>query len=320
MAKNDVVRLGLIQHACSANPKQNLDRAVELIREAARRGAQIVVTQELFSLPYFPATEDVRHFELAEPIPGPTYRRLSDLAAELGVFMVASLFEKRAVGIYHNTAVMIDGTADRAEASSGGASGGASGGGRYRKMHIPDDPGFYEKFYFTPGDAPAPGGLEDCWAIQQTPYATTGVLICWDQWFPEAARLMALRGAQILLYPTAIAWSRDTTPVEQRRQFEAWQTVQRGHAIANGVFVAAINRVGVEQDLRFWGRSFVADPSGQIIAEADASKEQVLVADCDLACIAKWRHDWPFLRDRRVDAYGGLLERYLGNGPLESRL
>ena len=315
------VRLALIQHRCGPDPSANLDKAIELIRHAADRGAQIIATQELFTSVYFPQAEDAARFSLAETIPGPTTRRLCDLAAELDVEITASLFEKRTQGIYHNTSVMI---------------GPAQGGritGMYRKMHIPDDPRFYEKFYFTPGDAPpdaapAPGsdltaasrvGSADTpprhtgWQAHDTRHAKVGMLVCWDQWFPEAARLTALRGAQVLFYPTAIGWGPDETPTERDRQKDAWQTVQRSHAIANGVFVAAINRVGVEGDLKFWGSSFVVDPGGTVIAQADGEGEQVVIADCDLSLIDEHRQAWPFLRDRRVDAYAGLTQRYLGD-------
>ncbi len=285
-----MVRLGLIQHVCTDDRQANVAKAEAMIRDAARQGAQIVATQELFAGPYFPQTEDPAHFDQAEPIPGPTSQRLCDLARELGITLTASLFEKRAEGLYHNTSIMID--------------AGAGIVGTYRKMHIPDDPGFYEKFYFTPGDATP-------WRVQRTRHAATGMLICWDQWFPEAARLTALAGAQILFYPTAIAWSADEPREEQLRQREAWVTMQRSHAIANGVFVAATNRVGVEGALTFWGGSFVADPGGRIIAQADESSEQVLLADCDLSRVDAVRRMWPFLRDRRVDAYQPMTERYL---------
>jgi N-carbamoylputrescine amidase len=286
-----VVRLGLIQHACGPDPHANLDHATDLIRQAAAQGAQIVATQELFTSTYFPQTEDPDRFALAETIPGPTTDHLCRLASHLHIEIAASLFEQRAQGIYHNTSVMIS---------------PLHGGkiiGRYRKMHIPDDPRFYEKFYFTPGDLG--------WQTQHTRHATTGLLICWDQWFPEAARLTALRGAQILFYPTAIGYYHGEPPDEPARQRDAWQTIQRAHAIANGVFVAAINRVGTEHDLTFWGSSFVADPTGRVIAQAPDSAEHVLLADCDLALIDLARQGWPFFRDRRIDAYSDLTQRYL---------
>lgn len=303
-----VVRLGLVQHPCGPDPEQNLAKAVTMIRQAAQRGAQMVATQELFTHLYFPQVEDVDRFQLAQSIPGPTSEQLCDLASELGIEITASLFEKRAHGLYHNTSIMV----------SPGNGGRIIG--TYRKMHIPDDPGFYEKFYFTPGDATTStnengrvtiGDQNPGWQVQQTRMAKTGMLVCWDQWFPEAARLTAMQGAQILFYPTAIGWS-DSEPVEERdRQKNAWQTIQRAHAIANGVFVVAINRVGIEDDLKFWGSSFVADPGGTIIAQASGEEEQVLIVDCDLSLIDEYRQAWPFFRDRRIDAYGGLTKRYL---------
>ncbi len=288
---NHTVRIGLIQHACppGADRPANLDKAVQLIRNAAAQGAQIIATQELFASNYFPQTEDEANFALAEPIPGPTSNRLGMLAKELGVEIIASLFEKRTPGVFHNACILIN-TDGRIA-------------GKYRKMHVPDDPGFYEKFYFAPGDLG--------WPVTQTRYAKTGMLVCWDQWFPEAARLVALRGAQILFYPTAIGWVPEESARQHAQQKEAWVTVQRAHAITNGVFVAAINRVGVENDLTFWGSSFVVDPAGTIIAQAGEKDEQVLIADCDLSRIDDCRQGWPFLRDRRIDAYGDLTERFL---------
>jgi len=295
-----VVRIALIQHGCDPDPQKNLDKAARLIREAAEQGAHIVATQELFTNLYFPQTENADCFRLAQPIPGPTSQMLCGLAGELGIEIIASLFEERTSGLYHNTAITIS------------PRNGGEIQGRYRKMHIPDDPNFYEKFYFTPGDAPAHGtGDGSAWQAQATRFAKTGVLICWDQWFPEAARLTTLSGAQILFYPTAIGWARSEPPAERDRQLDAWQTVQRSHAITNGVFVAAINRVGVEGDLTFWGSSFVADPGGTVIAQADGQSEQVMIADCDLSLIGEHRRAWPFLRDRRIDAYDGLTRRYL---------
>ena len=264
-----------------------------MIREVADRGAQIIATQELFCLPYFPQTQDDRCFDLAEPIPGPTSQRLGDLAEQLKIHLIASLFERRAAGMFHNTAVMFDPCGQIV--------------GKYRKMHIPDDPRFYEKFYFTPGDLG--------WQVQQTPDASVGMLICWDQWFPEAARLSALGGAQIIICPTAIAWCPDEPAPEQQRQRDAWLTVQRAHAISNGVFFAAINRTGVERELTFWGGSFVADPGGRVIAEAGDDQPQIVVADCDLSQISRSRQAWPFLRDRRVDAYGDLGQRFIDPQP-----
>jgi N-carbamoylputrescine amidase len=289
-----VIRLGLIQHASpiDADKATVLATTVKLIREAAARGAQVVATQELFISHYFPQVEDDRLFALAEPIPGPTSQTLCDLARELKIELTASLFERRAVGVYHNTSIMIDPSGQIV--------------GRYRKMHIPDDPRFFEKYYFTPGDAEPLG-----WQVQRLCNVTTGMLVCWDQWFPEAARLTALKGAQILFYPTAIGWYHGETPEDARQQKDAWITIQRSHAIANGVFVAAINRVGVEKDLKFWGSSFVCDPGGTIIAQASAEGEEVLIAECDLGRIEAIRHGWPFLRDRRVDAYGNLTRRLM---------
>ncbi len=290
MSRPDSFRIGLVQHACGDSTQANTDRCIELIRQAAEAGARLVVTPELFTTRYFPQAEDPAAFDLAEPVPGPTTQRLGELAAQLGIYISASLFEKRAAGLYHNSSVMIgpDGAIVQ----------------RYRKMHIPDDPGFFEKFYFTPGDQ------EPGWAVAPAGQVRAGMLICWDQWFPEAARLSALRGAEVLLYPTAIAWSDDEPEEEQQRQREAWITVQRSHAIANGVFICAVNRVGREGALRFWGSSFVADPGGTILAQGDTDSEQALVVDCDLARIEQVRRMWPFLRDRRVDAYADLGRRY----------
>ena len=284
------LRLGLVQQACGDSPSVNRARCIELIREAAAKGAGLVVTPELFTTRYFPQREDPAAFDLAEPIPGPTTQQLGEVAAGLGIHIAASLFERRAAGLYHNSSVMI------------GPDGGIAA--RYRKMHIPDDPGFYEKFYFTPGDA------QPAWAVTPAAGANAGMLICWDQWFPEAARLAALSGAQVLLYPTAIGWSDGEPAEEQQRQREAWITMQRSHAIANGVFVCAVNRVGREGEINFWGTSFVADPGGTILAEAPTDREQAMVVDCDLGRIEHIRRMWPFLRDRRVDAYGSLTRRY----------
>ena len=298
MSDKRSIKLGLIQHACpvGATREENLGKAVSKIREAAGQGAHLIATQELFTGSYFPQAEDDARFDLAEPIPGPTSETLCKLADNLDVEITASLFEKRAPGVYHNTSIMID-TSGRIV-------------GRYRKMHIPDDPRFYEKYYFTPGDARSrdDGGL-DGFGVQRMGHATTGMLVCWDQWFPEAARLTTLRGAEVLFYPTAIGWYHGETDEDKRSQREAWQIMQRSHAIANGVFVAAINRVGVEDDLTFWGGSFVADPCGRVIAEASGDQEEVLIAECDLSLIEQMRRGWPFLRDRRVDAYGGLMNR-----------
>ncbi|MAE63730.1 MAG: acyltransferase [Phycisphaeraceae bacterium] len=287
------VRIGLIQHACGPDPSENRQRTESMIRKAVEGGAHIVATQELFHLPYFPQSQDPGNFRYAEPVPGATTDHIVDLAAELDVVIVASVFERRAEGIYHNTTFVADGT----------RTDGGRITARYRKMHIPDDPRFYEKYYFTPGDLG--------WQVCATPRATLGLLICWDQWFPEAARCTALRGAQILIIPTAIAWSQDESAEAHRRQYEAWLTVQRGHAIVNGVFVAAINRTGIEDALRFWGRSFVAGPDGAVVAQADGDADEVLLADCPLSEIRSWRNVWPFLRDRRIDAYDDLTQRLI---------
>ncbi len=286
-----ILTLGLIQHACppDAPPGETVDKACEMIRDAAGRGATLLATQELFTGYYFPQVEDESRFELAEPIPGPTTQRLGDLAKELKVTISASLFEKRAAGVYHNTSVMID---PRGSIT-----------GKYRKMHIPDDPRFYEKYYFTPGDLGFSSHDID------NSDAKAGMLVCWDQWFPEAARLTAMHGAQVLLYPTAIGWFHGETPGDRQQQRDAWQTIQKSHAIANGVFVAAINRVGTEGDLTFWGGSFVVDPGGVVIAEAPLNDEAVLVVECDLSRIEQLRRGWPFFRDRRIDAYGGMVRR-----------
>ncbi len=291
---HQILRLGLCQHACVADPLENLRRATDLIRQAAQAGCHLAVTQELFTTLYFPQVESADHFALAEPIPGPTTDHLCALAGELGIEIAASLFEKRAPGVYHNTSVMIDHRGKLA--------------GRYRKMHIPDDPGFFEKYYFTPGDGPpaAPG-----WRTYQTRKATVGTLICWDQWYPEAARLTALQGAQVLLYPTAIGFIPEDPPGIREAQRDAWITMQRSHAIANGLFVAAVNRIGVEGDLQFYGSSFVADPAGVIIAQAGREEEALLVVDCDLSRIEPQRQAWPFLRDRRIDAYADLTRRFI---------
>jgi len=286
----EIVSIALVQTSCTADPRDNLEKACLKIREAAASGARIVCLQELFTTLYFCQTEDYGPFDHAEPVPGPSTDRLQDLARELEVVIVASLFEKRARGLYHNTAAVID----------------ADGRylGKYRKMHIPDDPGFYEKFYFTPGDLG--------YRVFDTRYARIGVLICWDQWYPEAARLTALRGAEILFYPTAIGWASSEESQDVRRaQHQAWKTMQLSHAVANGVFVAAANRVGVEGELEFWGQSFVSDPFGQVIAEAAHQHETILMASCDRSLIGFYRAHWPFLRDRRIETYGELQRRYI---------
>lgn len=288
--KPETVTIALSQIACQEDPAANLAAISERIREAAAAGAQIICTQELVTSLYFCQTEAYEPFELAEPIPGPTVEAMQVLARELAVVIVVSLFEKRARGLYHNTAAVID----------------ADGSylGMYRKMHIPDDPGFYEKFYFTPGDLG--------YKVFKTRYATIGVLICWDQWYPEAARLTALMGAEIIFYPTAIGWAADEHSGEVRSsQLAAWRTIQTSHAIANGVWVAAANRVGREGDLEFWGNSFVCDPFGSVAAEAAHQDETMLLCRCDLAKIGFYRSHWPFLRDRRIETYGDLQRRYL---------
>ncbi len=288
------VKIGVVQHACTADLAANLAAAERGLREAAGRGANIVCLQELFRSMYFCQIEDHKYFELAEPIPGPTTERMQELARELGVVVIASLFERRAPGLYHNTAAIID--ADGAFL------------GKYRKMHIPDDPLFYEKFYFTPGDL----GFR-AW---DTKFGRIGVLICWDQWYPEAARLTALQGAQILFYPTAIGWHPKEKAVHGVRQHSSWETIQRGHAVANGCYVVAPNRIGHEapdggDGIEFWGQSFVADPAGQIVAKASVDREEVLIVEADLDAVDTQRTHWPFLRDRRIDAYGDITRRFI---------
>jgi N-carbamoylputrescine amidase len=283
------VTLGLIQMSAGDNPIANLSRATERIKAAAKKGARIVCLQELFRSRYFCQSEDQRNFKLAESIPGPTTDHLSALAKERKIVIVASLFERRSAGIYHNTAVVIDADGSLA--------------GTYRKMHIPDDPLYYEKFYFTPGDLGFPSF--------QTRYAKVAALVCWDQWFPEGARLAALSGAEIILYPTAIGWIPREPRAVALNQRNAWELIQRSHAVANGVYVASVNRVGREGKIKFWGCSFVAGPFGEIVAQAAGDREEVLIAKCDLAKIAATRQSWPFLRDRRIDAYGSLQSRFL---------
>ncbi len=280
--------LALVQMSCEQKPDANLKKAIARIGDAAKQGAQIVCLQELFRSQYFCQTEDIQLFKLAENIPGPSTEALGKVARQKKVVIIASLFEKRAAGVYHNTAVIID------------ASGKIAG--KYRKMHIPDDPLYYEKFYFTPGDL----GFQ----THNTAYGKVGALVCWDQWFPEAARLTALSGAQFIFYPTAIGWLPDEKPEVNEAQHSAWETIQRAHAIANGVYVVVVNRVGHEGKLTFWGQSFVADPFGRVIAKASAAKEELLIVECDLSKIDETRQNWPFLRDRRIDAYGGLQLRY----------
>ena len=289
MPGKNIVTVGLIQMSCGPEPAANLKKAIGRISEAAKKGARIVCLPELFRSQYFCQNEDIKNFKLAETIPGPSIEALSKLARQKKIVIVASIFEKRTAGIYHNTAVVIDANGKIA--------------GKYRKMHIPDDPLYYEKFYFTPGDL----GFR----THETKYGKIGALVCWDQWFPEAARLTALSGAQFLFYPTAIGWLPNEKPEMRRAQHSAWETIQRAHAIANGVYVAVVNRVGHEGQLNFWGQSFVADPFGRIIAKASSDQEEVLIVDCDLDQIDETRQNWPFLRDRRIDYYSALAYRFV---------
>jgi len=299
-------RIGLVQMSCGPDPDANLDKAADRVREAAREGANVVCLPELFRAQYFCQREDITLFDLAEPIPGPSTERLSAIAREEKVVVIASLFERRAAGLYHNTAAILqqDGTL----------------AGLYRKMHIPDDPLYYEKFYFTPGDL----GFK----AFDTAVGKIGTLVCWDQWYPEGARITALQGANVIFYPTAIGWH----PAEKEEfgtaQYEAWQTIQRAHAIANGVFVGAVNRVGHEQGdvrgnriegpgLEFWGGSFIADPFGRIIAKASHDKEEILISEVDVRALEDVRRNWPFLRDRRIDAYSPIVNRFLDATTLE---
>jgi N-carbamoylputrescine amidase len=285
------IKVGLVQMSCSADKAGNLRKAMEKVREAAAGGAQMVCLQELFSSLYFCDVENYENFSLAEAIPGPSTETLGQLAAELKLVIVASLFEKRAQGIYHNTTAVLD----------------ADGSylGKYRKMHIPDDPAFYEKFYFTPGDLG--------YKIFKTKYATIGVLICWDQWYPEAARITALMGAEVLFYPTAIGWATNQDLATNTEQFNAWQTMQRSHAVANGVHVVSVNRVGFEQDgqMKFWGGSFVSNPFGTLLRQASHDLEETIVVELDLAATDRYRTHWPFMRDRRIDSYQPITRRYI---------
>jgi N-carbamoylputrescine amidase len=292
---NDAFTIGLIQDHAGGDAHENFVRAERLVREAARRGAQIVCLKELFNAPYFCKSQQAERFDLAEPIPGETTDAMARLARELAVVLIVPMFERQAPGVYRNSAVVID------------ADGTVLG--VYRKMHIPDDPLFYEKYYFTPGDTTG-------FQVWKTRYATIGVLICWDQWYPEAARITSLLGAQVLFYPTAIGWHPSEQAEWGEAQVDAWRTMQRSHAIANGVYVAAPNRIGHEDEpgtdgLTFFGRSFIADPFGRYVAEAGGD-EAILLATCDPALIETTRRNWPFLRDRRIDAYGPILQRYLG--------
>lgn len=284
-------KIGLVQMSCSKDKQENLDKAVRLVREAAAKGAHIVCLQELFTSLYFCDEEDYDNFALAEAIPGPSTDVMSRLAAELGVVIIASLFEKRAQGLYHNTTAVLD--ADGTYL------------GKYRKMHIPDDPNYYEKFYFTPGDTG--------YRTFKTKFGTIGVLICWDQWYPEAARITALMGAEILFYPTAIGWATSQDEATNTEQYNAWQTIQRSHAVANGVHVVAVNRVGFEQEgrMKFWGGSFVSNPFGRIIYQAPHEEEVVEVIEIDTKETDRYRTHWPFLRDRRTDSYQPVTKRYI---------
>ena len=293
------IRGAAIQQTCGDDRETNLQTSERLVRAAVADGAQLVVLQELHTSRYFCQTEDTERFELAEPIPGPGTERLGALARELGIVLVGSLFERRMNGIYHNTAVVLDSDGTLA--------------GTYRKMHIPDDPGFYEKFYFTPGDA---GENSAGFTPVDTSLGRLGVLVCWDQWYPEAARLMALAGAELLIYPTAIGWDVTDDPDEQARQLDAWVTVQRGHAIANNLPVVAPNRIGTEPDpsgrsdgIRFWGNSFICGPQGEFLARADDHNESIVSATLDMERSESIRRIWPYLRDRRIDAYGDLTRR-----------
>jgi len=285
------VRVGLVQMACSPVKEDNVKKAIEKIREAAKKGAQIVCLQELFTSLYFCDVEEYDNFKLAEPIPGPTTDALQPVAKELGVVIIASLFEKRTQGIYHNTTAVIDADGSYLD--------------KYRKMHIPDDPAYFEKFYFTPGDLG--------YKVFKTRYATIGVLICWDQWYPEAARITSLMGAEILFYPTAIGWATSQDESTNKEQYNAWQTIQRGHAIANGIHVVSVNRVGFEQEgrMKFWGGSFVANPFGSLIVQASHDNEEVIVTELELDVTDRYRTHWPFLRDRRIDSYQPITKRYI---------
>ena len=289
MARSPALPVALIQMSCGADPARNVRTAIDQIARAARGGAKLICLPELFRSLYFCQKQDYKCFQLAEPIPGTTTQLLSTAAKKHKITLVSSLFEKRAGGLYHNTAVVF------------GPNGKILG--TYRKMHIPDDPGFNEKFYFTPGDT----GFQPI----DTPVGRLGILVCWDQWYPEAARLMALRGAQILIYPTAIGWARGEKKDVCQTQRSAWQTIQRSHAIANGLFVLSINRTGREKNLDFWGTSFVSNPMGRVVAEASTSRAEIVRASLQLSETTTTRQHWPFLRDRRVDAYAGLDQRFL---------
>ncbi len=293
MTHSKIVNLALVQMTCTADKQANIDKALERVSQAAREGANVVCLQEVFNTPYPCQREEHVNFDLAETIPGPTSQRLQAAAKQLGVVITCSIFERRTHGLYHNTAVTFDVDGSLV--------------GFYRKMHIPDDPLYYEKFYFTPGDLG--------FTVAKTKFACLGVGVCWDQWYPEAARLFALRGAEILLYPTAIGW----IPAERGEygvtQHNSWETSMRAHAIANGLYVAATNRVGIEDGLQFWGASFVADPSGTIMHRASHDSEELVIVPCDLSRLDVVRTHWPFLRDRRIDAYGPLTQRFIDSSP-----
>jgi N-carbamoylputrescine amidase len=283
-----LVKIGYVQSECVSDKKSNIYNTIEKIKQAAQQGAQIICSQELFSTIYFCDKENYKNFALAESIPGPTTELLSALCKELNIVLIASLFERRTEGIYHNTAAVID------------ADGKILG--IYRKQHIPDDPGYCEKFYFTPGDE----GFKSF----QTKYANIGVLICWDQWYPEAARLTAMKGAEILFYPTAIGWPDGQDIKLSKKEFEAWQTIQRSHAIANGIHVVAVNRTGIEADNVFWGGSFISDPFGEILHQSPHDKEDIHIHDVDLNLTEYYRSHWPFFRDRRIDSYSSITKRF----------
>ena len=285
------VQVGLVQMSCAGDKEENLQKAIRKVREAASRGAQIVCLQELFTSLYFCDVEEYDNFKLAEPIPGPSTEALAKVAAELNVVIIASLFEKRTQGIYHNTTAVLD--ADGAYL------------GKYRKMHIPDDPAFYEKFYFTPGDLG--------YKVFKTKYADIGVLICWDQWYPEAARITSLMGAEILFYPTAIGWATSQDEKSNKEQYDAWQTIQRSHAVANGVHVVSVNRVGFEQEgrMKFWGGSFIANPLGTLLYQASHDEEEVIVQEINTNDTDHYRTHWPFMRDRRIDSYQPVTKRFI---------
>lgn len=285
------VKVGFVQMNCTANKDENLAKAIGQVKVAASKGAQIVCLQELFTSLYFCDEENYDNFSLAEPIPGPSTDALQKVAGELGVVIIASLFEKRAAGLYHNTTAVLD----------------ADGSylGKYRKMHIPDDPAYYEKFYFTPGDLG--------YKVFKTKFATIGVLICWDQWYPEAARITSLMGAEILFYPTAIGWATSQDEATNIEQYNAWQTIQRSHSVANGVHVVSVNRTGFEQDgrMKFWGGSFISNPFGTVIYQASHEAEEVHVEELDLSVTDRYRTHWPFMRDRRIDSYGNITKRFI---------